>query len=121
MPYEFYKVIHLTGLFMVFSGIGAYFVSAIGGAGRQFPGKRFAGMLHGVGLALALVSGFGLLARLGVIGSWPGWVYFKLVIWLVLGGIIVLAWRRPQWSKATWLVTLLLGAVAAYLARYKPF
>jgi hypothetical protein len=121
MSYEFYKVMHLTGLFMIFSGIGAYFVGGASAVDRQFSGKKMAGLLHGVGLLVALVSGFGLLARLDLMGTMPGWVIGKLVIWLSLGGVIAFAMRKPQLYKAGWLATLVLGAAAAYLARYKPF
>jgi hypothetical protein len=124
MSYELYKVMHLTGLFMVFSALGAYFIGSMAPrreGEKRFIGKKWAGIVHGIGLAVAIVSGFGLLARLGVVNGLPGWVYGKLLIWLFLGGVIALAVRKPQWSKTLWILTLLAGCAGAYLAGYKPF
>jgi hypothetical protein len=46
---------------------------------------------------------------------WP-----KLAIWLVMGGVIALAYRGQAVAKALWIAIPLLGAVAAWLAIYKP-
>jgi hypothetical protein len=122
MSYEFYKVLHLTGIFMVISAVGAHLLNGMLGGQKQFTGKKFVGMLHGIGLLLAFVAGFGLMARLGMMGgAWPGWVTLKLVIWLFLGGVIVLPRYKPSWSKAIWIVVIVTGSFAVYLARYKPF
>lgn len=121
MSYEFYKVVHFAGLFLTFSAIGAYFINGVAGETGSFPGKKIAGMLHGIGLAIAFIAGFGLIAKMGFNDGWPVWIYLKLVIWLLLGAVIVLPRKFPKLSVPLWIVTILLGACAAYLARYKPF
>jgi hypothetical protein len=120
MSYDFYKVMHFLGLIMVFSALGGQFINAInGGDPKQLPGRRWIGMFHGIGLLLALVGGFGLLAKLGL--GFPGWSMAKMVIWIGLGGIGALAARKRQMAGTLWVVTVALGMLAAFLARAKPF
>ena len=76
-------------------------------------------MAHGVALVIVLVAGFGMIARLGMGGGWPLWVWLKLVIWLVLGAATVFV--RKAGESAGWLLVLLpaLGAVSAWLVLYR--
>jgi hypothetical protein len=77
---------------------------------------------HGIGLFLVLLGGFGMLARLELVsGGLPGWVWAKLAIWLTLGGLMVLPYRRPQFARAVFLAVPTLGLIAALLALTKPF
>jgi hypothetical protein len=122
MSYEFYKVLHITGIFMVISAIGAHLLNGLMGGSKQFAGKKFIGIMHGVGLLVAFVAGFGLMARLGMMGGgWPMWITLKLVIWLFLGGVILIPRYKPSWTRGVWIVIIAVGAFAVYLARYKPF
>ncbi len=120
MSLQFYKVLHLLGLFFVFASLGALTIQAYLGQTLDSKGRRLAGLTHGIALLIVLISGFGALARLGDVG-FPGWVLVKLVIWLVIGGIIVLIRKSPQLAAVLWVVLPLLGAFAGYLAIYKPF
>lgn len=121
MPYEFYKIIHITGLILVFSGLIS--VLTVGMAGVELSGrlKKFGFITHGVGLVFMLVSGFGLMARLGMVQSMPTWIYFKLLIWLVLGGMISLAKRKGYIGWPLFILFLGLGVTAATLAITKPW
>ncbi len=119
MGLSLYKMIHILGLFFVFASLGALTLQAYLGNPLDARGRRLAGLTHGIGLLIVLVSGFGALARLGM--GFPGWVVVKLVIWLVIGGIIVLIRKMPQLAGVLWVVLPLLGAFAGYLALYKPF
>ena len=79
-------------------------------------------MMHGVGLLVALVGGFGLVARLQLEqGMMAPWVIAKLFIWLALGGVIALVNRKQDKAKLWSIVIIILGATAAYIARTKPF
>ncbi len=116
MPTDLYKLIHLIGIFLLFAQLGGMIV----GAGKE-DWKKILSIMHGVGLFLLLLGGFGMLARLGIGFPWPGWLWGKLVIWLVLGGSSTLIRKMPEKAQ-TWLaVAVILGSVAAYLALYKPF
>ena len=120
MPYVFYKQIHLLAILMVFLAFGALVILArSGGTDRAF--RKMASITHGVGLVLALISGFGLAARLGVQLS-SGWVIVKLVIWLLLGAGIAVLKRVPStMTFALWWTLILLGGIAAHMAISKPF
>lgn len=119
MSLQLYKVVHILGLLFVFASLGALTLQAYIGKPPDDKGRRLAGLTHGVALLIVLVSGFGALARLGM--GFPGWVWVKLVIWLVMGGIIVLIRKMPQLAGVLWVVLPLLGTLAGYLAIYKPF
>jgi hypothetical protein len=117
ISYAAYKVLHITSVLFVFTSLGALMLAARAGVDRQE--RKLAGMTHGIALILILVTGFGTLIRLGVAGM-PLWVGLKLLIWLTLGGIIVLIRRSPRLGTMLWWILPLLGGAAAYLAIYKP-
>lgn len=122
MSYEFYKILHIIGLASLLLGFGlglAYFLMAKNGAPRSLRIWTFA--LHGVGLTLLLVAGFGLLARLNMARDMPSWVYGKLAIWLVLALMISLVKRRPQWFPGLAVVIIALVGYAAKIAVTKSF
>lgn len=122
MSYEFYKVLHIVGLFMVMTSVGAHLLNGFMGGEKKFAGKKFVGILHGAGLLVTFVAGFGLMARLGMMGSgWPVWIYFKLGIWICFGMIIILPRKFPNATPYIWLSVLFLGGLGAFLARFKPF
>ncbi|HSH09783.1 MAG TPA: hypothetical protein VK995_05310 [Oceanipulchritudo sp.] len=118
MRHQLYQILHLTGIFMVFLSYGGLIVrSAVGSDSKGV--RRLGAMTSGIGLLLTLVGGFGLLARLNY--GWPGWVLVKIGIWILLGGMIVLINRKPQFSQILWWTTILLGVVALLMVVLKPF
>jgi hypothetical protein len=122
MSYEFYRVLHLFSVFGVTLSLGGMTIfMAAGGSKASFTARKFVAVIHGIGLFLALVGGFGLLARLGLVQGLPGWAIAKIVLWLALGGLPVLVYKKPQHAKAIFIGIWLLTGLAAYLARYKPF
>ena len=122
ISYPVYKVVHLLGIFMVLLSLGGTLLWFGTGGSRNHSWRRFMAITHGAGLLLALVGGFGLLARLGTVhGGLPGWVWAKLGIWTVLGGALALVSRLPRLAQLLWWLTLALGGSAAWLAGSKPF
>jgi len=121
VSYDIYKILHLFGMFLVFAAVGGVAVHAATGADKSAnPLRRSLVVLHGVGLLLLLVAGFGMLARIGMSPA-SGWVWAKVVIWLVLGASTVLPYRARSLAGAMLTLVPMLGALAAYLAIYKPF
>ncbi|NCN41980.1 hypothetical protein GW916_12115 [bacterium] len=110
ISYEIYKIIHILSILVVFIGLSAY----------AFSHRKIFGLFHGVGLVLILVSGFGLLARLGMVNGIPQWVWVKLGVWFVLGATYSIAKRKklaPMSQVGLWLV---LASIAVCMAILKP-
>ena len=119
MPYEFYKVMHLFGIILIFFGLGALGHHAFMAGPKKFPSRKILFITHGVGMLLALVGGFGLMARLGI-KEWPMWIILKLVIWLALGMAGSWMLKRQKIAMLNWILVPLLALLAIYLVNYKP-
>jgi hypothetical protein len=119
MSYEFYKALHLLGLTLTLLSFGGILMFAINGgtkASNQF--KKGVMISHGVGLLLLLVAGFGMLAKLQI-HSFPTWVLLKVIIWVVFGGLIAVAYKQNL-AKKVWLLIPALVVLATILANSKP-
>jgi hypothetical protein len=116
-----YRVIHIFSMMLMFTALGGLILASQAKV-QTDASRKMAGMLHGIALILILVSGFGALAKIGLSnpGIWPAWVWLKALIWLVFGGIIVLIRRAPRFAPIYWWALPILGAVAGYLALFKP-
>lgn len=122
MSLLFYKVLHLLGLFLLFGSLGGVALVAVqGGTKASLQGRRLVYATHGIGLLLVLVSGFGMLARLGITSGLPGWVHAKLLIWVLVAASITLPLRFRGAAIPAWFLLPLLGATAGWLALFKPF
>ena len=110
MTREFYLIIHLTGISLLALGVGGMMA---GGEKR----KTFA-MLQGLGLLVMLVSGFGLIAKLG--GGFPHFAIVKIVLWLVIGMLPMLFRKLKTPLPAAILISLILVGTMAYLGVMKP-
>jgi hypothetical protein len=124
LPYSFYKVVHIFGLLLAYAAVGGVAVHAAnGGTKAASVTRRLTAVLHGAGAFLVLLGGFGMLARLGIVqgASFPGWLWAKLAIWVVIAVVVVLPYRRPSLAVPVLGGLPFLGALAAYLAVYKPF
>ncbi len=120
MSYEFYKVVHLFGIVMLFTVLGGTVLYALnGGTKAANQARALIGALHGIALLLIVVAGFGMLAKAQL--GFGGWVYGKIAIWLLLPGLGMAAWKNPSRGKALLVLIPVLGLVAAWLAIYKPF
>lgn len=106
----FYHILHVVGVIVLFIGIG----SMLGG------NRRIGGMLHGIGLIILLIAGFGLIAKLKLPYTSP-FIIGKAVIWLALGALPAFAKKMP--GTALILLAVALGALAAYMGYTKalPF
>jgi len=92
-----------------------------GGTKADNPHRRLLGAAHGIAAILIPLGGFGMLARLGIVqGGLPGWIYVKLLIWLVLAAAIVIPHRRPQYTRALLVTLPFLALAAAATALLKP-
>jgi hypothetical protein len=109
-----YHILHLLGFMLLFLGFGA----TAGGSHT----KKTAMRLHGIGLLIMLVAGFGLLAKLKLPYT-SSWVIAKMVIWLALGALPVLSSKGVLTSRGVMTVAVVLGGLAASMGYLKtlPF
>lgn len=120
MSYFAYKWIHLVGVFMVLVSFGSLVVvHSLAPSDEKW--RRLGAITNGIGLVVVLVAGFGLMARLGLSTAFPVWLLLKLLIWLLFGVLMMVASRRSELAGVLWWSSLILAALAAYLALYKPF
>jgi hypothetical protein len=114
-----YQVLHIIGIAMVFLGYGALLARSMA-APENVSVRKLGSITSGIGLLLILVAGFGLIAKFGYSMTSP-WLLVKFVIWLALGGLIVLINRKPNLAVLIWWLLILLAAIAAsmvYIVRF---
>ena len=124
MSFAAYKLMHLLGIFALLVALAGMAAHAATGQKKDDNNSyRVLQLFHGMGSLLALVGGFGLLARLGIVGDggFPGWIWAKLALWLLLGGMVAFPYRRPASARPILLLLPILALVGAILANYKPF
>ena len=121
MSFEFYKILHLIGLFLLLSGLMGMLFLKISKINLEGALKRLLFMSHGLGLLLILVSGFGQMARLGLVSEIPHWIYIKLLIWAYFGAAVVLIKKKGDtMGRALYGAFITIFAVAAVIAILKP-
>lgn len=122
MPYEFYKIMHYLGLCLLLSAIIGLVVEKKHNTSLGRPlNKKLWFSLHGIGLLLLFVAGFGLMARLGLASDMPKWIFAKLGIWLAFGGLLPMLSKGSGGLPKAMAISLVLIGSAAWLAITKPF
>ena len=124
MPYQVYKLIHFLGIFSLLISVAIAGAHALrGGSRADNPHRRTLAIVHGLASFLILLGGFGMLARLNIVqgGGLPGWVWGKIVIWLLAGASLGVVYRSAGLARAVVVGVPLLAVIAAYFALYKPF
>ena len=119
MDTSFYQVLHIVGISMVFLGYGALLARSMA-APENVSIRKLGSITSGIGLLLILVAGFGLIPKLGHSYT-ETWILVKLIIWLLLGGLIVLINRKPHLAMLLWCLLIALSATATimvYVVRF---
>ena len=120
IPYEVYRLVHFFGIFSTLVAIGGTCLHVINGGTRATnPNRRLLAMVHGIGMFLIILGGFGMLARLDI--GFPVWVMAKLGVWVVIGGAITLPYASSSLARLLIIGAPLLAIIAGTLALYKPF
>ena len=112
-----YKVLHVAGLALLLLGLGGVLLTP-----KEAEKGRLPGMLHGIGLLLMAVAGFGAMAKSHIAApdTWPVWLILKMVAWLFLAALPALVRAGTVPRGAGWIVAAVLAASAAWLAIVKP-
>ena len=115
-----YKVLHILGILLAFYALGGLTLHYLNGGSKESNrSAKLTAATHGFGLVVIFISGFGLLHKAGY--GWPLWAVAKIGIWLLIGAMVALVRRMPEHAKLFWFLVPTLGAVAAWLALFKPF
>jgi len=120
---EFYEILHIVGIALMFVAIGGVAVHAAnGGSKAESATRKLVSIGHGIGAVLVLVGGFGMLARIGMQhgAGFPTWLWIKIAIWAVLSAIVLIPYRKPALARPFFVLLPLLAGVAVYMALYKP-
>ncbi len=115
IDYEIYKIIHLVMIVVLFSSFAV----------QCFAEKKqkVHSILAGVASLLILVSGMGLLARLGISHGegWPLWAKLKVFFWAFIAFLTPVVVKRFPQHKKKWFWFILADFVlVAYIIIYKP-
>lgn len=113
IPYETYKIIHLVSLVVLMTGLAVQFYGV---------GNKLHKILTGIATLLVLVSGMGLMARLGIGHgeAWPTWIFVKFTVWFIIGvGGAIVVKRIPAMRMPAYWFMLALFFIAAYSAVHK--
>lgn len=113
-----YKLLHVLGLFLLFGSLGGLWALSASGQGRSVA-RRVLLISHGVGLLLVLIAGFGMLAKLGMMGGWPPWVWVKIVIWILVAVLPMVQSRFEKAPGYLFFLAPILGFVAAYAVLFR--
>lgn len=112
---ETYRLLHVLGALAVCFGLGG--VIATGGREGQKASRTYF-LLHGIGLLLLLVAGFGNVSKQGL--GWPSWVLVKIGCWLVLAVLPFLVAKGILQRFLALLLAVGIAAVAAWLGLQRP-
>ena len=125
MSYSFYLILHVIGLALTVQAVGMAIVSSSRSVDSNTDdissARKTIAILHGIGLFLLLLGGFGMLARLEIMFPWPIWLWVKLVVWITFGASTVMIRKRPETSGLWMILSIVLVAIAAVMAIVKPF
>jgi hypothetical protein len=120
MSIQLYKILHFAGLTLAFMGLTG--VLALRWSSSETLGKRLLFSLsHGLGMLVALVSGFGLAAKLGYTSSLPYWIIGLIIVWILLGASFALVKRLSKFSALIMIWLTVLAIIGSWLAVMKPF
>lgn len=104
------KILHLTGVFALFTSLGA---TLLGGSGR-----KGASILHGVALIFILLVGFAMLKK-PPMGEF--WWMIKLGLWLFIGVAPAVSKRKILPTPLVMGLSLAAASAAAWMGLTKPF
>jgi hypothetical protein len=120
ISYPVYKLIHLIGIFMILMSFAALIMLQLSKSPAIQISKKWIFMNHGIGLFLAILGGFGLLARLQIFWPWPTWIVIKTGLWILAAVLAPLIIRTPAFARLWWFLVIGLGSAAVIAVNFRP-
>lgn len=112
MSPSLYFILHVISLLVL---TGATFYGFAGAPETRKKVMAFAG----VASLLMLISGVGLIHKLGY--GWPAWVIIKLAVWLLLSALAGIGYRKRAQSPVLIPVIFVLLLISVVTVYTKPF
>ncbi len=120
MSFETYIFLHIIGIGLLIASVSGLSVHATVSQNKRDGLRKTLLIVHGLGLFLVLLGGFGMLARLSIPWPWPNWVILKFLIWLSFGSLSALLYRSRTLNKTVFVFAPVLFIFAWYMANYQP-
>lgn len=114
MSLKVYTILHVISVIYLFTVFGAILALAKNYELPNFPNKKVFMSIHGLALLALAVTGYGMYRYTGY-PELPAWMYGKIIIWLILGGLPILILKKKSLNTPMWVVTLLFGMLATYI------
>ena len=122
MDMSIYRILHIIGILLLFQSLGAYLFNAMTDrASGDKSALKMVTRLHGLGLLLIAISGFGMLAKLQLFWPLPGWIWIMLIVWVLSGVSVFLVKKNPASARMWWILTIVFGVVTVLMGVLKPF
>ncbi len=113
MNMQVFLLLHLVSVILLGGAVFAAF------AAPQAENRRPLLMRSGVLSLLVFLSGFGTMGLMGL--GFPGWALVKVVCWLVLSGLVGMAFRMTDRIPLLRIVATATIVIAVAMVVYKPF
>lgn len=121
MTFETFKILHLAGFIFLFFGLGGLLSAAYSGVSLSKAARILNLSLHGLGILLIIVSGFGMLRASGHSGPPPTWITSKLLIWIYFAASVLIIKFRGKLGIPLTIAFMIAGIAATGLGVLKSF
>ncbi len=121
MSYEVLKCIHLSMIFLVLLNLGGAAIHMLNGGSKDFKSRKMISMTSGLALLVIAASGWMLAMKIYSAEPIHHWVYAKFIVWLYLGGVTALIYRKPKSALQILISILIVASIGSALAIFKGF
>lgn len=119
--YQFFLWLHILGISLVLLALGASFMMALSNKDQILKYKKIVFVVNGIGLIFTIVSGFGMLMKLALLGNLGSWIWPKIFIWLAMGFLPSISLILPKMAVWVTVICVFLIGFASALSFFKPF
>ena len=119
--YSFYSFLHISAVITIMMSLAITAMHiAQGGTKQNLKARKGLAITHGISLLVALVAGFGLMARAGYQFSSSPWIHIKLLCWVLLGAYPLFLYRGWIPRRMALVGFTAVALLAIYTVVFKP-